>query len=741
MSDFKYVGKPFPIDDAALKVTGQVKYVDDMKIPGMLYAKVLFSPLAHAKIKSIDTSEAMALPGVWAVATHENSPRTRYNSTTRFYLQKPIENECIFTDIVRFIGDRVAAVAADTPEIAAKAIKLIKVEYEPLPHYTNPEQAMAKDAYPIHGDSNVVATVVQNAGDVEKGFAESDRVFTDRYTTPAVHHGAIECHTAIASFDASGKLTLISPFQNTFGQRIVLSRIFSLPLSKIRVISPTLGGAFGGKLEASLEFVPAVLSWLCGRPVKLTYNRKESMLSTRTRHASIVEIKTGVKNDGTITAQEFRVITNTGGYAGSAMNVIGAMSHKVFKAHLTTNMRFTGIPVYTNTPTAGAMRGYGSPQAYFAQQCQMYKIAKDLGIDYLDFQMKNLVDPDGVDQRYNTPIGNPHPKDCLKRALELSQNWPALSDENGKYKIGTGMALGVHCSSAYGAHMDQTAIIIKMNDDGSCVMYTGTHEMGQGALTIQKQSLAEILDIPLDKIAVVAGDTDACPWNLGDFSSRGAYVSVHAVKKTAEEVRERVLTEAYCLMGEDKADLKMENSGVRSSKTGAWVSLEEVMDYNQNKTREDIICARTYPAVETPGSYGIHAVRVRIEVETERVEVTDYVAVHDVGQVMNRSLIEGQLEGAIQMGLGYALSEIMEFDENGKTKNSNFRNYHMFTATQMPNIQTDFIEQGEPSGPFGAKSVSECAVVACAPALINALSDALGIYIYDLPYNKGRSVK
>ena len=502
MKELTYIGKSYPVQDAAAKATGELLYVDDMTMPRMLYAKALFSPVAHARIKRIDTTAAEALPGVWAVATYQNTPQTRFNSTTRFYMQAPapIETERIFDDTVRFVGDRVAAVAAETEDIAQAAIDLIEVEYEPLPVVTDPLEAMREDAYPLHGSSNIALRIEKNAGDVAKGFQEVDRVFEDTYRTPAVHHCAIEPHTAIAEVDAQGRLTVTAPYQNTFGERIVLSRIFGLPLSKVRVVSPTMGGAFGGKMESSVELIPAALAMLCRRPVKFTATRRECMVSTRVRHASVITVKTGVKNDGTIVAQEITAITNTGAYASSAGNVIGAMSAKVFKGYKTPNMRFVGIPVYTNTPVAGAMRGYGSPQVFFAMERQLYKIADALGMDYTELQMKNLVDPEDSDLFAGHPIGNPRPKDCVRRAMALRQNWPDMDDEDGKYLIGEGWAMGLHGSGAFGSQIDQNCMVVKMNDDGTCVLHSGTHDMGNGQLMVQIQVVAETLGIPPEQV-------------------------------------------------------------------------------------------------------------------------------------------------------------------------------------------------------------------------------------------------
>jgi CO/xanthine dehydrogenase Mo-binding subunit len=731
------IGDSLPIRDAELKVTGRKQYVGDMRVPGMLHAALLCSPLPHARIKSISTDRARALPGVRDVVTYREDPGVLFNSATRFYEHQIPNTERIFDSTVRYVGDRVAAVAADTPEIAQKALELIDVDYEPLPFYTDVEAAAREGAYPIHGESNVITTMVHNAGDLEAGFAQADRIFEDRYSTPPIHHGAIERHVAIADYDYTGKLTIISPNQNVFGYRIILSRIFGLPMSRVRVSSPAIGGSFGGKLEMTIEPVAALLSMRTGRPVRLELSRKQCINATRTRHGSVVYLRTGVKNDGTLVAQDIRIMTNTGAYAGSCMNVLGALSHKVFKMYKCPNIRFTGQPVYTNTPVGGAMRGYGSPQAFFGQQRQLQKIAKALQISLAELQLKNLVGPDALDPIGFYSLGNPRPLDCLRRGLELAENWGPLDDEGGKYAIGAGLAMGAHGNGCFGAHRDQICLMIKMNEDGTCVLYTGSHDMGNGSVTAQTQIISSILHIPTGWITVVEADSDACPWNLGDYASHGIYVAGSAAKKAAEAVARELQKEAAALLGEPEEGLTLEEGGVRSAATGELTPLDQVMIHAQNVSHREIICQETYAMPAGPTSYGAHLARVRVEKATGKVAVTDYVAVHDVGKVVNRMSIEGQLHGGIHMGMGYALCEGLSFDEEGRSCNDSFVTNPILRSHQMPRIQVDFIEETEPTGPFGAKSIGEAAVVPAAPAVINAIENALGVEINDLPYRFG----
>ncbi len=728
---YDVLGKEIPIQDAALKVTGQMKYVADVKTSGVLHAKMLTSPVAHAKIKHIDISKAEALPGVRAVATHVNAASTLYNSATRFYEHQIPNTEQIFSPVVRFVGDRVAAVAADSLAIAKKAISLIEVEYEALPFYLDVEAAVEEGAFPLHGESNQITRIEHNAGDVNAGMADADEIFEGRYETQPVHHGAIEPHVAIADYDARGKLTVTSPNQNTFAFRLILQRIFGFPMSKIQVKSPIIGGAFGGKLEMTIEPVVAQLAIMAKKPVRLELTRKECIECTRTRHASVTYIKTGVKKDGTVVAQDIKVLTNTGAYASSALNVLGALSHKVFKLYKCPNIRFVGIPIYTNTPIAGAMRGYGSPQAFFAQQCQYQAIADALGMPIAEFQRQNLVQPTALDPIGGYSLGNPRPLDCLAKAEELMKNWPKV-EEDDTYTYGIGLAAGLHGNGCFGAHRDQICLMAKCNEDGSVVLYTGSHDMGNGSITAQSAVLSEILKIPLDRISYVTGDTDVCPWNLGDYSSHGIFVACGAAKKLAESIKAELLKEASLLLEKPAEELTLGWNGISCAEK--TVALSEIMMHAQAKSGREIICSETYVMPGGPGSYGVHAARVQLHKESGDIRVTDYVAVHDVGNVINRLSIEGQLEGGVQMGIGYALSEGLSFDEKGRNVNSTLRKYKMLRASDMPNLQIDFIEKGEPLGPFGAKSIGECAVVPSAPAVTNAVSMALGKPICKLPY-------
>jgi CO/xanthine dehydrogenase Mo-binding subunit len=506
-------------------------------------------------------------------------------------------------------------------------------------------------------------------------------------------------------------------------------------MNKVRVISPAIGGAFGGKLEATIEPVVAQLARMTGRPVKLELTRRETMVSTRTRHAAVIYLKTGVMKDGKIVAQDIRVITNTGAYATSAINVMAAMSHKVFKVYKIKNMRFTGVPVYTNTPIAGAMRGYGSPQAFLGQQVQLNSIANKLGIDIVELQLKNLVEPDGVDPRFNQAHGNPRPIDCVNKAA-AAFDWYNKKTfiSSGRYKRGIGMAVGAHGNGCFGAHRDYTSLILKMNEDGTAVLYSGTHDMGNGSVSLQIQIVAEVLGISPKLIECIAADTDATPWNLGDYASRGTFISGNAAKKVAENIKRELIKEASMLLEEAEENLYLKDNCVYSKADPIKkATLCEVMIHAQKVNQREIIASETYAANAGASSYGAHFAEVEVDTKTGNVKVLNYVAAHDIGKAINPMSLEGQIEGAIQMGIGYALTEGLEFDSKGKVTNSSLKRYHLINASEMPEPKVILIEEGEETGPYGAKSIGECSVVPSAPAITNAVINALRCEFYDLP--------
>ena len=737
------VGETHPVRDAALKVTGRLQYVDDMYPMNMLYGKILFSPVAHANIKSIDTSKAEALKGVRAVVCYKNSPQTEYNCNGED--RNDLPNEKLFDSRVRYVGDRVAAVAADTKEIAEAAIKLIEVEYEELPFYLEPEDAMEDGAYPIHENGNILQVVELSAGDVENAWKDCYKAYERTYCLPQIYHSTMEPHGCIADYDYTGKLTVITPTQDAFGQRFNLQRIFGIPMNKIRVVNPAMGGGFGSKIDLITEHVAALLAMKTMRPVKLILNRREDIAGGRTRHSMHVKDKIGVDREGNIIALDIEAIVNAGAQTSCTMSVVWAMGGKVFKNLKTKNIHFKGIPVYTNTTPAAAMRGFGSPQAFFGEQCLINTIAKDLKIPVAEMQMKNIVEPRDCDPGSGEPYGNARVRDALKKAMELMEYEDAVKEqektakENSRYRIGVGIGIGSHGSSLYGIMPDTTGCMIKMNEDGTATLYTGVSDMGNGSVTTSVLIASEILGMKPDDFAVIQTDSEAVMWDVGSYASRGTFVGGGAALKAAKKVRSLLAEQAGKLLEADPSKMEFKDRRVFiKDDPDKSASLAEIMDFAKEKSNTDIVAAETFSTYAGPMCYGVHICKVEVDMETGKVKPLRYVSVHDVGKAINPGNLQGQQQGGIHMGLGYALTEAVTRDEKGKITCLDLNKYHILRASEMPEIRTGVIEEIESSGPFGAKSIGECAVVPSAPAVVNAVSNAVDREFFETPLTPER---
>lgn len=737
------VGRPTPVFDARLKVTGELRYVGDMKLPHLLHGRLLLSTHAHARIVSIDSSAAEALPGVRAVVTYKDAPDVRFNGNGEDW--DILESERVLDDRVRYVGDRVAAVAAESEEVATKAARLIKVEYEDLPAYFDPVVAAAPDAVRLHDwneGGNVLWEVDNSFGDVEAGLAEADLVLEDDLAVPAVHHAAMETHCCIASFDADGKLTVWSSSQDVFGMRRNLAKVFGLPYSRVRVIAPALGGGFGGKIDLSCEPVAALLSQRCGRPVRLVLDRQQDIAGTPTRHAERIHLRLGLKATGELTAVDYEAYVAAGAHSGGTMSVCWAAGGKIFKLFKVANLRYHAIPVYTNTQNAGAMRGFGSPQVFWALATEMGRASRELGIDLADLYDRNLYDPDACDLR-GEDLGNFRARDCLARARELfgwedeRRSSARQRAEGGRYRLGVGLAVAPHGSSMHGVLADTCGVAIKMNLDGSITLFSGMSDMGNGSNTTQRMVVAEELSIPLENIALVHTDTELTGYDVGIFASRGTYVGAGAALRCACEAEERILAEASELLDEPADGLRTSRNGVEvAADPRRWVSMAEVARHAHEAER-DVYVGGNYGSTAVPASSGAHLCTVRVDTETGEVVPLRYVAVHDVGRPLNPMGLEGQVDGGIQMGLGYALSEGLEVDETGRLRQRFLRDCHLLRATDMPrDIEVEFLDSEEHTGPFGAKSVGECGMVPVAGAVANAVADACGCSFDHLPIRK-----
>lgn len=756
----KQVGQSRPNRESAGKVTGEAAFIDDLRFPNMLHAALLLSPHANARILSIDAGEAEAVPGVRAVVHYFNSPHVAFNSALRFHgdtnpADMP-ETEFIFDEYVRFVGDRVAAVAADDIETAEQAVRRIKVTYEVLPAVFEELAALEPGApqansFGIDGTNVCGGRVAYGNGseaDVLAAIDAADHVFEDTFRTSKVHHGYLEpvCH--VASYTRDGKLTVYTPSQNVFCFRAVIAKALGLPYSRVRVIKGLVGGAFGGKLEVMYEPVVGLLAMRTYRPVKLRLSRRQVFLATRSRHPGVLTVRSGVRKDGKLVAQHVTSTLNTGGYAGSGVNAVGAQSGKTFVLYDADAMFYNGVAVYTNTAPAGAMRGYGCPQIMLAREAHVDRICRELGIDPVEWRLRNVLQPHqktcmGAD------IHNARIADCIRTGAEAfdwaARRRQAEATHGTPRPRGVGVGIAVHGNGWYGVYQDLTTITIRLQDDGSAVLLTGTHDLGTGSRTILSQIAAEVLTIDPDLVEVIEADTDVTPIDLGAQASRTTYIAGNATIAAARNLRGQVMQEASRVLGRPLAELDLRDGCVVQYADGKpLLALGEVVTSAQRGAQggvqRDLVATESFESLDAIDSYAADFCEVEVDAATGKVRVLDFLAVHNSGRVINPMLFEGQVHGGIHMGLGYALSEEMVISPTtGEVKNPNFKRYRMFTAREMPDtVRVLTVEDPEEAGPFGAKSIGECATDAVAPAVVNAVNHALRAELRTVPLTPAR---
>lgn len=739
--EFSVIGKRIPRNEAIACARGDTRYTVDLDFPGMLHAKILRSPHPHAKIRRIDTSEAENLPGVEAVITHKDVPRIPYTTAAHPHPDITPLDQYILDEKVRFVGDGVAAVAARSEEIAIKALDLIEVEYDELAAVFDPIEAMGPEAPQIHeAEHNVIAKGKIEVGDIEQGFAQADLVVTDRYAVQIVQHCNLEAHAAVSIFDrASGRLTVYSSTQVPFTLRRLLGRAVNMPASRIRVIKPPVGGGFGGKQEMIVEPICATLAMKTGRPVRLELTRAEEFYASRTRHAAVLEMKSGVKKDGTFTARQMKMYTNSGAYGshGPIITEYGAvMWAALYRA---PNLRYDGNTVYTNGPVGGAFRGYGVPQVLFALESHVDNLATKLRMDPLEFRLKNHIRAGDSDPVTGLVVEACGLEDCIRNGAEKI-GWRRRGEERnnvGPKRRGIGMAALTFLSGAVPFCEELSAAVAKLNEDGTITLSLGAAEAGQGMHTAMAQIAAEELGIHPEDVVIVAGDTDTTPYDNGMFATRQTYVTGMAVKGAANEVREQLLRKAAELLEANPQDLNIRDRrvSIKGSPDRA-VSLSEVAMaslYNAADGQQ-IMASYSHNAKRNGPPFGAQFAEVEVDVETGQVEVKRFVAAHDVGRVINPMIVEGQIEGGTVQGLGYALTEELLLDKNtGVALNPDFLNYKLLTTLDVPQIDTLMVESNDPGGPFGAKGIGEPPVLVTAPAIANAVYDAVGVRITELP--------
>jgi len=709
-----------------------------MKPAEMLYAKLLLSPIPHGIVKRIDTTRAEKVPGVVKIFSHFNAPHKMFNSCRIIPGQKfCIEDEPLFAARVKFAGERVAAVVADSLAAAREAVSLLDVEYEELPALLTTEEALNNKAVKIQPGGNLADQYEVEVGDSAPA---ADCLVVESVTqTQRTHHAAIEPHVCLAHYDGSGKLTVWTPTQGVFGVRSVLAEFFSLSYSRIRVIKIPIGGSFGGKQEYLFEAVTSFMAMETRRPVKLLLDREECIIQTRVRPAVKVKIKTAVSRSGEL--QEFIADTtlDAGAFTGSAVDYSRTLATKVPKLYRIPHYKHTGRAVYTNTVKSGGARGWGAPEIITAAEVHMDQVAKRLQMDPLELRLHNLVHPYDRDPVLNLSLGDARVRECLERGAEAfhwEERFHRHAQERGRYRRGVGLACGAHKNGMYGGFVDCTSMTLRMNEDGSLNLNASLHDVGCGTATAMKIIVAEVLDLDPDLITVTEADTELTGYDPGCYGSRVTYNVGACAKETAEKLKDKIMESAAFILQKPKEYLRMAEGHVFTIEgTGErrTLSYKEIAERAIRENYTDLGVAHTYYSPSNPGSYSVQFAEATVDTKTGLTRVTDFLAVGDVGRALNRGMIEGQFQGAVQMGIGYALCEEVKINDRGKPVNNSFKKYHLVNAPDMPDVKVLLIEHEGDDGPFGAKSVGEISAVPTAGAVINAVNHALGTSLSDMP--------
>ncbi|MFC1866789.1 xanthine dehydrogenase family protein molybdopterin-binding subunit [Thermodesulfobacteriota bacterium] len=733
------IGKPVSRLDAVSKVTGEGLYCDDMRLPGMLYGKILRSPHPHAKIVSIDIDKAKKKAGVRAVITASDTPCVKYG----LFIQ---DETPLAMNKVRYIGDEVVALAAVDEETAEEALELIKVEYEVLPPVLNLEEAIAKGAPKIHDAENNIALHFEvERGNIEKGFEAADYIFEEEYSTGLVHPGPIEPLSCIASFDASGDLVLHIPLQETGRSVASIAKALGMPAHRIRITQPRVGGGFGAKngIQPNCP-ITAFLAKKSGKPVKLTYTRDEEFIATRPAVPLRIRIKLGVTKAGLITAKQTKIMADNGAYSSHGPGIVKAAAIRFDSVYRQENLQTEADLIYTNNIPTGAYRGYGANQTAFALESLMDTIAEELNMDPIELRLKNTT-KEGDLSVHGWNIRSCGLDRCIEAAAKQS-GWKAFKEKTPARR-GIGVALSTHLSGLnIPGRFGGSRVVIRVDGDGLVYVLSGEGESGQGAETTLAMIVAEELGVPLELVRVLPLDSQIHPLGLGAFSSRVTLLAGNAAIMAAQDVREKVLRIASGILKCDPMDLQIEEGIVYGAKDPVEeLPLSEVLSVANREGKipltgegifdfkgDDLNPDTLYGDMSSAYSFAAHIAEVEVDPDTGFITVKKYTAAHDVGKVLNLTGAEGQVEGGVVHGIGYAIME-EALRKRGKIINPNFMDYKLPKATTIPEIKTIFIESDDPVGPFGAKGLGEEVSVPVAPAIANAIYDAIGIRIKECP--------
>ena len=762
------VGKPEVKVDAVRLAKGNPAFTDDIEPRGMLYAKVLRSPHAHARILRIDDAAARAVEGVHAVLHHGNTPRVKYASGGQSWPNPHPYDQVSFDDMVRHVGDRVAAVAAETIEAAEEALRLVEVDYEVLPAVFDERDAMDPDAPKVHDEDdtthicdpqrNLVHHIAAQRGDVDAHLEAAPHVFEQTFRVHQVQQCPIEPHISMAWLDSDERMVVRTATQVPFHTRRMLAPLIGMEIKDIRVIKPRIGGGFGAKQEMLIEDIVAHLTIATRRPVRLELDRAEEFYASRTRHPQTITYRTAVDDDGMLLAQEMRIIGNTGPYGTHGFTVQVVSGLRGLTSYNAASKRFECHVVYTNIPVPGAYRGYGAPQAEFALEAHMEDIARALDLDVIDFKRRNWIKvgdemdiaPHLGERAVATEELDEYPKvmssgieECVAQG-QREIGWHRRGDQSWKapagrpnIRRGLGFAFCMHGTAI--PFLDMGGCSIKLNDDGSFNMLIGATDLGTGADTVIGQIAAEVLGVPLEDIKVYSSDTDMTPFDTGAYASSTTYISGTAALRAAEAVRVRLKERAAMLLEVDEpCTIELRDRRAYAA-DGRSVSLEEVaLDSLHWQDQEQIMGTASHVSPDCPPPFAAQFAEVEVDVDTGQVTVTRLVMAVDCGVAINPVTASGQVEGGMIQALGYAHCEEIVLDDDGRMVNPSFGPYKIYRADEMPDTVVYLVQTMEDSGPFGAKAVAEIPKDGVAPAVRNAILDATGAAINELPFTPER---
>ena len=741
------IGKSIPRLDAVVKATGQAQYTVDLKMPGLLIGKILRSPRPHARIVSVDVTSARALPGVHAVITAADVPANKFS-----FMQFLADKTILCTDTVRYVGDEVAAVAAADDDTAEAALDLIRVEYEDLPAVYDSETAMQADAPRVHADqkSNVGFEVQRVVGDPDTAFEECDVICEDKYVTDKQCHCCLEVSNCVVHWDHSDRVTVWTNTQAPHTQRQEVARILGIAQRQVRIIGSHMGGGFGSKLVTDMKLpIAALLSRKTGRPVRIQNSRAEEFSTAKTRYGYTMYLKTGAKKDGRLWARQIRVIGDNGAYHDKGPATLNFTSMMYATHYNIPNVRFEGCLVYTNKQMGTAFRGFGNPQVAFACETQLDILAQKLGIDPLELRLKNSNRP-GQETHSGAEITSCAMNECMQAAAKAA-GWPQRRNQKGLRGLGLANVIHTAQGGRYYAYA-ATDSFIKMSDDGAFTLITPAAEMGQGIHTAMAQIVAAELGVNPAEINVLAGDTDLTPYDLGCWGSRGTYVVGNAALEAARKVKAQLVAAASEKLGVRAEYIRLQDGGVFTEGTGSCkqrCTMGELADYVMNRRKAPISARGQWVDRMPPDwnvrdqwcknvrswAFGTQTAEVEIDADTGEVKVLKVVSAIETGTTINQTMAEGQIEGPVVQGIGYALTEKVILAD-GKNLTDGFLDYKILSAEDIPEIETILVESGDPNGPLGAKGIGEGGLVPIAPAIANAIYNACGIRVRELPISR-----